>query len=126
VIHDESAEHPDAWPVHGFLLVVDGGVVFLNDAGQMAELGRRLGSDLSAAAYAEVLARFHGPARDTWLIASWKALTSFPWSPARPTCRGSSHRRLSAPADRRTLRFSSSDHPRHVGGRRVSVDRCRG
>jgi hypothetical protein len=105
VIHDESTEHPETWPVYGFLLLTGGAVVFLNDADEVAELGRRLRTDLSADAYAEVLARFHGP-RKGYL----------------------GHRVVEGPevieADPYTIGFTSNDHPRDVDGEWV-VDVCR-
>jgi hypothetical protein len=124
VIHDESVEDPDIWPVYGFLLLVDGGVLFLNDEGQMAELGKRLGGDLSAEAYAEVLARFHGPRtgymghlvvgdRDQVKTEPGAADLSELHAPL-----------LSRGADGYTLTFYSVDHPRHVGDQRV-VEVCR-
>ncbi len=44
---------------HGFLLLADGGDVYVNDAVAVAELGRRLAGDINPMAYAELLVEFH-------------------------------------------------------------------
>jgi hypothetical protein len=43
----------------GFLLLAGGGDVYLNDAGAVAELGRRLADGMNPVGYAEILVGFH-------------------------------------------------------------------
>lgn len=43
----------------GFLLLAGGGDVYLNDPGAVADLGRRLATDLNPLGYAEILVGFH-------------------------------------------------------------------
>jgi len=45
----------------GILLLADGGSIHLNDAGAVAELGRRVGRDLAPEAFAEILVQWHPP-----------------------------------------------------------------
>jgi len=44
---------------HAFLLLADGGDVYVNDPAAVAELGRRLAGDINPTAYAELLVEFH-------------------------------------------------------------------
>jgi hypothetical protein len=67
------------------LVRADGGVVRLDDAGAVAELGRRVHADLDPVAYADVLARFHPASRDGGeLIRASGHLWERFWRPALP------------------------------------------
>jgi tetratricopeptide (TPR) repeat protein len=43
----------------GFVLLADGGDIYVNSAADVAELGRRLADGMNPAAYAEILVQFH-------------------------------------------------------------------